>query len=621
MRMNRMGMCLLALSAGVASGRVVNVADHGIRPGSDVTYKVNRLLEELRAEESGSFLARIPLIGNLFGRNEELTLYFPQGRYEFRPDLAVEQYRAVTNHDNSLRRMAIPLFGLENFTLDGGGSTFVFHGRISPVVVDRSDHITLKNFTIDWDTPFHHELTVVERDEKTNSFIAEISPLKYGFAVKGGELLLGHYDWQDTLGQNVPYDPQTGAPYWETHRFTLNQQSDQTEKVSNSRVRLTNATKMTPPIGAVICTYGNKPTNRLAQAIHIASSSNVYVEEVTVHAAGGMALIAERVENIHLNRFVVTAAEGRTLSTRADATHFLGCKGLVKVENCRLEHMSDDGINVHGAYVKVAEYRGDNTFLCEISHPQQKGFIFCEAGDKVMLTSRVTVLPLFESTVRDVKVLNESRFLMTLDKMPETLPEGPLSVENLTWYPDLDMRNNIIRANRARSALISTKGDVLIENNYFSSQKHGVLMEGDNKAWYESGGVRNVVINNNVFENVGFGIGTGYPLYAAPLLLPNQTTGDDQYHWNIRFTNNKINSFNGHVAYAFNVKNLVIVGNVITLDSTYPAGTKLPVLDFDFCDNVRVQNNQFSGFTDPIRLESKANVTGLTVENNLGLSK
>lgn len=49
--------------------------------------------------------------------------------------------------------------------------------------------LCLKNFSIDRDTPFHHELTVVERDEKNNSFVAEISPMKHGFKVKGGLIL------------------------------------------------------------------------------------------------------------------------------------------------------------------------------------------------------------------------------------------------------------------------------------------------------------------------------------------------------------------------------------------------------------------------------------------------
>lgn len=600
-RVTRGCVCgLLVFTTLAGRAETINVAGHGIVPGRDVSIEVNQLVESIK-DRSG------------------ITLYFPKGRYEFRPENAVEAYRAVTNHDNSLRRMAFPLFGVKDLTLDGGGSTFVFHGRISPIVLEGAESVTLKNFTIDWDTPFHHELKVVERDESTNSFVAEISPMKYGFEIQGKDLLLNHYDWQDYLGQNIPYDPETGAPYWDTRRFLLNRKTSKATKLAGNRVRLRNATREPPPVGAVLCTYGNAPTNRLAQAIHLSSSNNTYIENVTVHAAGGMALIAERCDNVHLNGFIVTAGEQRTLSTRADATHFLGCKGLIKLENCLLEHMADDGINVHGAYIKIEAYRGKNTFLCEISHRQQTGFIFAEPGDQVMITSRVTVLPIYETTVTDVKVLNESRMLITVKKVPDDLPDELLSLENLTWYPDVEMRKNIIRDNRARSALISTKGKVLIEDNYFSSQMHGILIEGDNNSWYESGGVRDVTITRNTFENIGYGDDTRYVLYASPLLRPEQRLGDERYHRNIRFTNNRVRTFSGQLIHARTVKGLTVTGNTVDLSADYPTGSKRAAIELDYCDDVIITDNTFNNFDWPMRVQGVNNTTNLTVKNNQGL--
>ncbi len=148
--------------------KTINVADHGVVPGKDVSREVNQLLEILKGKEG-------------------VTVYFPKGTYEFKPDMALEKYRAVTNHDNSNKHLAFLIFGFKNFTLDGGGSTFLFHGRICPFTLDDSSGVTLKNFTIDWDTPFHHELKVVERNEDSNSFVAEISPMKYGFEIRDGK--------------------------------------------------------------------------------------------------------------------------------------------------------------------------------------------------------------------------------------------------------------------------------------------------------------------------------------------------------------------------------------------------------------------------------------------------
>lgn len=597
-------IAIFVLSFSFTNAQSINVADYGIVPGKDVTMEVNALMESLKGKEN-------------------LTISFPKGQYEFHSDNATEIYRAVTNHDNSLKKLAFPMFDLNNITIDGNGSTFMFHGMICPFVLEKSSNITLKNFSIDFNTPFHDELVVVERDEKNNSFVVEIDTEQYPYTIKNGVITFNHEGWNHGFGQNITFDPKTKSPIWNTRQYAIRlKNNSKATKVSENRVRLSNMTKTPPPVGAVIINYGlGRGENRFVPAIHASNSKDTKIENITVYAAGGMAVIAERCENIHLDKFVVTSTENRIVATRADATHFLGCKGVVTLENSRLEHMLDDGINVHGAYVKVEKYLGKNQFLCEISHFQQTGLIFAEAGDKINIISRSTILPLFETTVKDFKILNEKRMVVTLAEIPEEMPKGLLSLENLTWYPDLVMKNNQIRDNRARSALISTKGKVLVENNYFSSQMHGILIEGDNNKWYESGGVQDITIINNTFENIGYGNGLSYPLYVAPLLRPEQHTGDDQYHYNINFSNNKLISFNGHLVHAFSVKNLVIKENTIEVSDKYPTGSPKAAIELDFCENVQIQKNKFNGFDWDIKVDALENTTNVKVKKNKGMTK
>ena len=585
-----------------AQNTTINVADYGIKPGKDVTLQVYQIIESLKDKKN-------------------ITLFFPKGQYEFYPENAYEEYRAVTNHDNSLKKLAFPIFNFENFTLDGNGSTFMFHGKICPITVEGSKNTTLKNFTIDWEKSFVNELKVIKNDTKENSFTVEVANEKLGFEVKKNQILFNHYDWQDPIGQNIAFDPKTKSPIWQTKNYYLKpQKGAKIEKLDDKTAKFTKYTKVTPPIGTVFAAYGKSPGgNRFAQAIHLSNSKNNVLENITVLAAGGMALIAERCENIHLNKFIVTSRSDRTISTRADATHFLGCKGLIKVENCLLEHMLDDGINVHGAYVKVEKYMGDKTFLCETSHPQQWGFLFGEKGDEVMITSRETILPIFKTDIEKVKVLNERRVLITLTEVPKEMPKGLLSIENLTWNPDLQMNDNIIRENRARGALITTKGKVVIENNYFNSQMHGILIEGDNNKWYESGGVQDITIRNNTFDNIGFGNGISYPLYASPLFRPEQRLGDKKFHHNINFSNNTIKTFNGHVAFGMSIKGLKINNNTIELSNTYPKGSKLPSIILDYCEDVEIENNDYKNFNFPIKIEKKENSTAIKLKKNKGV--
>ena len=587
-----------------AQNQTINVADYGIKPGKDVTLVIYQLIKSLEGKKN-------------------ITLFFPKGQYEFYPENAFEEYRAVTNHDNSMKKIALPIYNFDNFTLDGNGSTFMFHGLISPIVVEGSRNTTLKNFSIDWDKSFVNELKVIKNNTEENSFVVEVLNNKLGFEIKNNQLLFNHYDWQDIIGQNIAFNSETRSPIWQTRSYYLKPQQKKKAKIiklDKNTIKFINYTKKTPPIGTVFATYGKSPgSNRLAPGIHLSNSKDNFLNDVTVLQSGGMGLIAERCENVSLDKFIVTSRDDRTIAARADATHFLGCKGTIKLENCLFEHMLDDGINVHGAYVKVVKYLGNKTFLCETSHVQQIGFLFGEKGDEVMITSRETILPVFKTEIEDVEILNERRTLITVTEMPEVLPEGLLSLENLTWYPDLYMNNNIVRENRARSALITTKGKVLIENNYFSSQMHGILIEGDNNKWYESGGVQDITIRNNTFNTIGYGNGLSYPLLASPLFTDSQRIGDKKFHHNINFSNNIIKSFNGHVTQAFSVKGLKITNNTIEMVNHYPTGSSLPSISLDYCEDVVIEKNKYKNFNFPINFDYKKNSTSVKIKRNKGV--
>lgn len=595
-------LIVLALCSTYSFAETINVADHGVLPSDDdVTLEVYQLIDSLEGKEG-------------------ITLYFPKGEYNFFPDNAFQEWREVSNHDNSLRHMALPIYNLKDVTIDGGGSTFMFHGRISPIVVESSENVTLKNLSIDWARPFQNEMYVVENDPEKNTFIVEIDAEQYPYEIKNNTLLFNYYDWQDTLGSNMAFDPATRSPMYNTRDYSLrNVRKIKVEAAGKNRVKFTKATRKTPPVGTMITSYGNHPTSRLAQVIHLSNSKDLFIENVTLYAGGGMGIIAERCENITIDGYKVTSTDDRMISTRADASHFINCKGTILMQNSLMEHMLDDAINVHGSYIKIEELVSDNQILCEISHFQQTGLVFAEPGDKVALLSRTTILPFFETTVEDIQVLNEKRVLITLADAPTEIPEGPLSIENITWNPDLIFRDNIVRENRARSVLVTTKGKVLIENNYFSSQMHSILIEGDNKFWYESGAVEDITIQNNTFVNIGYEGGDRYVLNAAPLLLPEQHQGEGYYHRNINFVNNTIKGFSGQLVYAFYTKGLNVSGNTVELVDDYPRIDEFPAFDIKYCDDVTIENNKFTGFGKDLKIEVSKDSSNVKIANNKGI--
>ena len=585
----------------ISVAKTINVADHGVVPGKDSTLSLVRLIDGVQGKKN-------------------VTLVFPKGRYDFYPENARELHRAVSNHDNSLKRMIFAFFGNRNLVVDGGGSEFVFHGRVSPFVLDGVDGVTLKNFSIDWARAFHNELKVVESNAQDGSFVVEIDPERYPYSIKYDEIFFKYYDWEDPFGDNIVFDPATRSPIYMTRNYSVPYNKPvKASHAGKNRVKLVTSVKEPPPVGSVLIVYGVNPTSRLCPAVHAANCRDVVVRDVNVYAAGGMGFITERTENVRLNRFNVLSTDDRLISTRADATHFVGCKGEIVIENCVLKHMLDDSANVHGAYVRVDEYLGERRFLCAISHPQQWGLVFAEPGDDVALLSRTTVLPFYRTVVKHVEILNEQRFIVEVRDLPDDLPEGPLSMENLTWYPDFTMRNNTVTENRARSVLITTKGRVLVENNYFSSQMKGILIEGDNNYWYESGAVEDVMIRNNVFENIGYEGGPrGYALYASPLFNKTQHMGEGRYHRNIRFIGNTVRSFNGQFVLARSVDGLSVKGNKFEFSKDYEPVEEVPAIDLEYCANVEIDGNTCEGFQLPLKVRASKDTEEVQVAPEQG---
>ena len=147
---------LLAIGAIAAGGateanaQVVRVTDYGAEPGSrrNAVAAVGRALEACRGLERP-------------------VLVFPRGRYDFWPQHAVEKvyFESNTTAVNP-KRLAILIEGFAGLTVDGGGSTFVFHDRMQPFTVDRSTGVTIRDLSIDWDIPLSAEAVVEAATEE-----------------------------------------------------------------------------------------------------------------------------------------------------------------------------------------------------------------------------------------------------------------------------------------------------------------------------------------------------------------------------------------------------------------------------------------------------------------------
>ncbi|MGC3978965.1 MAG: hypothetical protein QM751_12510 [Paludibacteraceae bacterium] len=101
------------------------------------------------------------LITSLENSKGNFKLIFPKGTYHFRPTEAFGKYHEITNHDNGYRYFAFPLIGMKDIEIDGGGSDFMFHGKIIPFLAEKSTNIKISNLNIDWEVPFYLEGSII----------------------------------------------------------------------------------------------------------------------------------------------------------------------------------------------------------------------------------------------------------------------------------------------------------------------------------------------------------------------------------------------------------------------------------------------------------------------------
>ena len=522
-------------------------------------------------------------------RSEGLhTLVFPKGRYDFFPARAPERYLAVSNNDPGLKRIAFPLVGFSDLTIDGQGADLVFHGFIVPFALDGAHAIVLKSLSIDWQRPFHSEGVVVAAD------------------AGGVELTFSdEFPYKVVNGRFVPQgDNQQGAVIDNALEFdtalreTAFQVSDNygfcdkvtASAVSPGRVRFAGTfTAPRPKPGNLMALM---PSHRLCPAIAIQESRDVRLQDVAIFHAGAMGVIAQRSSGLVLERVVVAPRPGgrRLISATADATHFSGCGGAITMTGCRFENQVDDATNVHGIYTRVTGHPDERSVEVALMHPQQFGLRVADVGDTMQFIHADTLAGYHRAAVTAVRVINQQYTVLTFAAALPAEVRLTDAVLDLRWSADFTARGNRARGNRARGFLISTPGKVLVEDNDFHVPGSAIIIAGDANYWFESGPVTDVTIRGNRFTACGYGV-WGRATIAIEPEIRAEHRGSPRYHHGIRITGNAFEVVDNRVLFAHSVAGLEFTGNTFVASGAYPPvhadAQRFAVSD---CDDVLLQD-------------------------------
>lgn len=535
----------------------------------------------------------------------KVVLEFGPGRYDFYPETASEEYLRISNNDNGLKRIVFNLNGMKDVTILGNGAEFVFHGTEIPFSVKDCSGVSLEGFSIDYEDHFTFEGEVIANNPAQKSFTLSLLP-DQKYTITDGEFRFCGYNWESVLGENIVFDKKTRSPYyytsayehWTAHKFHAVELEPGVVEFSNLYSR------EVPPVGSIWVDKGRHSLNRYCPALALTDSRDISIRDVHVYHSGAMALIAQYCENISLDGYSTAQKEDspRMITASADATHFVDCKGSITMENCHFESMLDDATNIHQTYMLVRSLLGGRTFAASFGHFQQEGNRFADKGDLLRFVDKTSLQPIGTARLASIDRVNDNWYVFNVDgDLPEMKNPDDVAVENISrGTSNVVIRNCTVRYNRARSLLLSTPGDVLVENCEFASMMAGIRICGDANYWFEAGQTHNIVVRGNHFQDLGIGGHSPQAVLQIDPIIPKEArTNDYYYHDRIVFENNSVDTFDSQIIYAIGVDELIVRDNVFADSRSYaPIFPELSVIDLQYCGDVTISGNDFSSWKE-----------------------
>jgi hypothetical protein len=396
---------------------------------------------------------------------------------------------------------AIHLRDLAGVEISGEGAELVGHDPACLFVFDHCRDLAIRGLTITWDPLPHTFGRVAAVDEASHSVDLDVS--SPGGAIPGRivQALLAYDVQRERLAENG----------WETYQTQGERDADPTKLTPEGRLRVAvnrNASLPQPGWDLVVRhqVYGH-------DAFVFTGCANVTVEDVTVLAAPGMAVVGWDCRDLTVRRLRVRPPPGCHHSTTADAMHLGACRGTITVEDSEFAGMGDDALNIHGMYGLAVERIDANTLAVQRARlnpyydTERTIWDLPRPGDRLEVSGGAEPLIPF-ATLEVAEARADEARKRTIIRFSAPLPEGVGAgsvLANASAIPAVRVRRCAVRGNRARGMLIQTR-DVLIEDCRFSDISGSALhLCADGVDWWESLGVRAVTVRGCVIERCNFG--------------------------------------------------------------------------------------------------------------------
>jgi hypothetical protein len=466
---------------------------------------------------------------------------------------------------------AFILKNLRNVTFDLGGAKLMFHGRIQPFAIEDCENIQFKNFTIDYDRYFYTEAEILEvENERLRLRIGE----EYPFRIENDALVATSETWESDMSlmnsHIIPIDPVEKIPLRTTGFmfYAMGEnpflRSDPPMPFTRCRFRHLKGREVEMLLNVPA---GLRPGHILSIAhedrrkpvFDATRVRDLRVENVRILHTGSLGLIAYECHDIYVRRLqMFLDHESRGLiAANADAVHSFHCDGKISLEDCRIENIFDDTVNVHGNYAVLKNVTGKTSFAATMPGASLSSRIpLYRRGDVLRAFRGATQEVLGEFTIDDV-IDSDIRHLEFATREAVDNLSGAVLFENLRM-PELHIQR-LITGNKYRAILPSTGAKIVIEDSTFFRCPVAISLTGDSSYWYESGPVRDMTVRNCRFTDPGC---DAFAIQSNPIFEP--TAREPYYHRNVKILDNRFELPTGHVLQAKYTDEIVLSGNTST---------------------------------------------------------
>ena len=439
------------------------------------------------------------------------TLRFAKGEYHFFEESAKDVFLASAGSSTGWKKVVFHLEGLKDVTIDGGGSSFVFHGKAFPFVAERSDGVAIRAFT----SRVHRlplvEFTIAEKNDE--GFLCRFAEGSAPYEVADGNLFFdldeGRFDSRERVISvhalrycqiqylSTPGCRQNKDALASTFYPVAAEDRGSGEVFFRYRgdPHPKNAGKCSFPVGEPLCLLLASDRNRSLMAF--SDCRDVEVADVDVRSGVAMGVVAEMCENVRILRYRVRPDDGAHVSLTADAIFLVDTKGRIEITECEIGWGLDDVMNLHGNYTRLESADGRRCELA-VQRPNYAGYFPVRVGEKLEFSrgkgpeTQVlgrAVVAVFPKPGRDAE-----RASIVFDR---DIPEAwaGCDVANVSHAPAVWIHDN--HFHDFLNIRLSAFADILFERNRLRNGNSAIYHDDLVGFWGECGPAHTLVVRDN----------------------------------------------------------------------------------------------------------------------------